>query len=48
MPTFTYITLPQDHTEGATAGHPTPRAWVANNDYALGQTVDLISHSPVW
>ena len=48
VPTFTYITLPQDHTEGATPGHPTPRAWVANNDYALGQMVDLISHSPVW
>ncbi len=48
VPTFTYISLPQDHTEGATPGEPTPRAWVANNDYALGQMVDLISHSPVW
>ena len=24
---------PMDHTEGATPGHPTPRAYVANNDY---------------
>jgi DNA-binding beta-propeller fold protein YncE len=48
VPAFTYITLPQDHTEGATPGSPTPRAWVANNDYALGQIVDTISHSSIW
>ncbi|MDX6650560.1 MAG: hypothetical protein QOJ97_2511 [Solirubrobacteraceae bacterium] len=48
VPAFTYIVLPQDHTEGGTAGRRTPRAWVANNDYALGQMVDVISHSPVW
>jgi DNA-binding beta-propeller fold protein YncE len=48
VPAFTYLVLPQDHTEGATAGHPTPRAYVADNDYALGQMVDLISHSPIW
>jgi DNA-binding beta-propeller fold protein YncE/phospholipase C len=48
VPAFTYIVLPQDHTEGGTAGRNTPRAWVANNDYALGQMIDLISHSSVW
>jgi hypothetical protein len=48
VPAFTYIVLPQDHTEGGGAGKRTPRAWVANNDYALGQMVDVISHSPVW
>jgi DNA-binding beta-propeller fold protein YncE len=48
VPAFTYITLPMDHTEGATPGHPTPRAYVANNDYALGQVVDTISHSSIW
>ena len=48
VPAFTYITLPMDHTEGATPGHPTPRAYVANNDYALGQVVDTVSHSSIW
>jgi DNA-binding beta-propeller fold protein YncE len=48
VPAFTYITLPMDHTEGATPGQPTPRAYVANNDYALGQVVDTISHSSIW
>jgi DNA-binding beta-propeller fold protein YncE len=48
VPAFTYMILPQDHTQGATAGAFTPRAYVARNDYALGQVVDLISHSPVW
>src|SRR5207248_7830828 len=35
-------------TEGATPGHPTPRAYVANNDYGLAQVVDTISHSSIW
>jgi DNA-binding beta-propeller fold protein YncE len=48
VPAFTYITLPLDHTEGSTPGHPTPRAYVANNDYGLAQVVDTISHSSVW
>ena len=48
VPAFTYITLPMDHTEGVTPGHPTPRAYVANNDYGLGQVVDTISHSSIW
>jgi phospholipase C len=48
VPAFTYITLPMDHTEGATVGHPTPRAYVANNDYGLAQVVDTISHSSIW
>jgi DNA-binding beta-propeller fold protein YncE len=48
VPAFTYITLPMDHTEGSTPGHPTPRAYVANNDYGLAQVVDTISHSSIW
>ena len=48
VPAFTYITLPIDHTEGSTPGRPTPRAYVANNDYGLAQVVDTISHSSVW
>jgi hypothetical protein len=48
VPALTYITLPNDHTNGVRQGYPTPRALVADNDYGLGQLVDLISHSSIW
>ncbi|MEJ7892831.1 MAG: bifunctional YncE family protein/alkaline phosphatase family protein [Solirubrobacteraceae bacterium] len=48
VPQFTYITLPNDHTAGTTPGQRTPNAMIAENDWALGQTVELISKSPVW
>jgi phospholipase C len=48
VPAFNYLVLSNDHTEGTTPGRRTPRAMVAENDYGLGQVVDLISHSPVW
>jgi hypothetical protein len=48
VPAFTYLVLPNDHTVGGSAGQRSPRAMVAENDYGLGQMVDLISHSKVW
>jgi hypothetical protein len=48
VPAFNYLVLLSDHTNGVSPGARTPRAMVAENDYALGQIVDLISHSPVW
>ena len=48
MPAFQIIYLPQDHTSGAQAGAPTPRAMVADNDLALGRVVEALSHSPFW
>jgi hypothetical protein len=48
VPKFNYITYANDHTSGTTPGRRTPNAMVAENDYALGQTVDLISKSPIW
>jgi hypothetical protein len=48
LPQFVYMTLPNDHTNGASPGHHTPSAMMADNDRALGQVVDLISHSPYW
>lgn len=48
VPAFNYITLPNDHTNGTTPGSRTPRAMIAENDLALGEVVDLISHSPIW
>jgi YVTN family beta-propeller protein len=48
VPAFNYLSLPSDHTEGTSPGRRTPQAMMADNDYALGQIVDLISHSNVW
>jgi DNA-binding beta-propeller fold protein YncE len=48
VPAFNYMVLPNNHTEGTTPGRRTPRAMIAENDYGLGQIVDLISHSSIW
>jgi hypothetical protein len=48
LPQFEFIWLPNDHTYGAKPGKLTPRSYVATNDYALGQMVETLSHSPVW
>ena len=48
VPTFNYLTMTGDHTRGTQTGFPTPNAMVADCDLALGQLVDLISHSSIW
>jgi len=48
VPTFNYMILPNDHTNGTTSGDYSPQALVADNDLALGQIVDEISHSSIW
>ncbi len=48
VPTLNYMILPNDHTNGTTTGDFTPQAMIADNDLALGQIVDTISHSPIW
>ena len=48
VPRFNYIVLPLDHTQGVAVGKRTPNADVADNDWALGQVVDAISHSSIW
>src|SRR3954447_4836224 len=48
VPAFNDLVLSDDHTEGTTPGRRTPRAMIAENDYGLGQIVDLISHSSIW
>ncbi len=48
MPGLTILRLPNDHTAGASAGAPTPRAYMADNDLALGRIIDALSHSPFW
>jgi YVTN family beta-propeller protein len=48
LPNFIVMSLPEDHTAGATPGRNTPRAMVANNDLALGMIVERVSHSKYW
>ena len=48
MPRLQIVRLPNDHTSGTLAGRPTPRAYVADNDLALGQIVEAVSHSKFW
>ncbi len=48
MPTVQFVRFPSDHTSGTKPGWPTPKAYVADNDYALGQLVDTVSHSRFW
>jgi YVTN family beta-propeller protein len=48
VPALNYLVLPSDHTNGLTPGARTPQAMIADNDYAVGQIVDTISHSSIW
>jgi DNA-binding beta-propeller fold protein YncE len=48
MPRLQVMHLPNDHTSGTSKGKPTPAAYVAQNDRALGMIVDAVSHSNFW
>ena len=48
MPRLQFLWLPNDHTAGARPGLPTPRAYMADNDLALGRIVEALSLSPFW
>ncbi len=48
MPALTILYLPRDHTQGAAAGYVTPKAMVADNDFALGRVIEDLSKSPFW
>jgi len=48
VPHFNSIRLGNDHTSGMRKGAYSPYAAVADNDLAVGQLVDYISHSKIW
>jgi DNA-binding beta-propeller fold protein YncE len=48
MPRMIILRLPNDHTEGTKVGVPTPTAFVADNDLALGRIVEAVSNSKFW
>jgi YVTN family beta-propeller protein len=48
VPQLMLVRFCTDHTSGLNPGHHSPRSMVADNDYAVGQLVEAVSHSPVW
>ncbi len=48
FPNLTLLFLPNDHSGGTRGQYPTPGAQVADNDLALGQVVEAVSHSRFW
>ena len=48
MPQLQIVRLPNDHTSGASAGKPTPQAYMADNDLALGRMIEALSKTRFW
>jgi YVTN family beta-propeller protein len=48
LPQFQIVRLGNNHTQGTRVGVPTPRAYVADNDLALGRLVEAVTHSRYW
>ncbi|MGD1100953.1 MAG: bifunctional YncE family protein/alkaline phosphatase family protein [Terriglobia bacterium] len=48
MPNLVLVQLPSDHTAGTHPGFSTPKACIADNDLAVGQIVEGVSHSKFW
>ena len=48
VPAFNYLIMVSDHTNGNAVGNRDPKAMVADNDLAIGQFIDIISHSSIW
>jgi len=48
LPAVEFVKFPRDHTCGTSPDCPTPKAMMADSDWALGQLVDAVSHSRFW
>jgi YVTN family beta-propeller protein len=48
VPSFSYLLMGNDHTDGTTPSAKTPQAFVATNDDAVGGLIDYLSHTPQW
>lgn len=48
LPRLTLLRIGNDHTSGVAAGKYSPRAAMADNDWALGQIVEAVSQSKFW
>ena len=48
MPALEVLHLPSDHTAGGNPKYRSPRAYMADNDLALGRIVEALTHSRYW
>jgi YVTN family beta-propeller protein len=48
LPQLNVIRIGNDHTAGLRRGQPTPFAYVADNDLAVGEFVEYLSKSSIW
>jgi len=48
VPAFMTVRIMRDHTMGLNPGYGSPRAMMADNDYAVGELVEALSNSPIW
>jgi YVTN family beta-propeller protein len=48
LPNLMVMSMGEDHTRGSKPGAFTPIAMVADNDWAVGQLVERVSHSRYW
>ena len=48
VPAFMMVRFMRDHTMGLNPAFGSPRAMMADNDYAVGELVQAVSNSPIW
>ena len=48
LPRLNVIRIGNDHTAGLRRGAPTPFAYAADNDLAVGEFVEYLSKNPIW
>ena len=48
VPQFNSVRFGNDHTEGLRKNRPTPKAFLADNDYAVGMFIGHLSKSSIW
>jgi YVTN family beta-propeller protein len=48
VPAFMMVRFMRDHTMGLNPNNGSPRAMMADNDYAVGELVEAVSQSPIW
>jgi YVTN family beta-propeller protein len=48
LPRLNTVRFGNDHTEGMKMGKPSPFAFVADNDLAVGEFIEYLSKTPIW
>ncbi len=48
VPQLSTVRFGNDHTEGLRKGRPTPQAFLADNDFAVGMFIEHLSKSKIW